>query len=47
MDDLEIPGSADDVKVFLDFRNIDPYILDNLDSEEPMIFVIPEWPIFW
>ena len=43
-DELEIPGSIDNMEVFLDFLNLNPFILDNLSDDSPSVFIIPEWP---
>ena len=38
MEEMEIPGNS---KVIIDFKNLNPFILDNLDSDSSVIFVIP------
>ena len=43
-DELEIPGSIDNMEVFLDFLYLSPFILDNLSDDSPSVFIIPEWP---
>ena len=44
MNELDIPGEAKDVKVVIDFQHLSPFILDHIDSDQPVVFVVPDWP---
>ena len=44
LNDLLIPSEAKDVKVVIDFQHLSPFILDHIDSDQPVVFVVPDWP---
>ena len=44
MTELEIDGEEKDSKVVIDFQNLNPFVLEQLDSDEMTLFVIPDWP---